>query len=101
MEKLCTDKKDGIKAENAPTREDFFGHNRKAKAKLKTLWEFLIMALDDFTLKILMVAAVVSIAIEMATSDHPEIAWIEGVAILIAVALSSGITTVNDFHKQN
>ena len=37
----------------------------------------------------------------MATSDHPEIAWIEGVAILIAIALSSGITTVNDFHKQN
>lgn len=47
-----------------------------------------------------MVAAVVSIVIEMATSDHKEIAWIEGVAILIAIALSSGITTINDYNKQ-
>ncbi len=33
----------------------------------------------------------------MITSDHKEIAWIEGVAIIVAVALSSGITTANDY----
>jgi hypothetical protein len=33
------------------------------------------------------------------TSNHPEIAWIEGLAILIAVFLSSGLTTVNDYQK--
>lgn len=33
----------------------------------------------------------------MIVSDHKEIAWIEGVAIMIAVMISSGITTVNDY----
>ena len=37
------------------------------------------------------------IVVEMLTSDHPETAWIEGVAIIVAVMLSSGITTINDF----
>jgi len=50
-------------------------------------------------LKILIVAAIVSIIVETATSDesHRSTAWIEGFAILVAVLISSGITTVNDF----
>jgi len=48
-----------------------------------------------------MVAAVVSIIVEYVNcSDHCSIAWIEGVAILIAIAISSGITTANDYAKQ-
>jgi len=35
----------------------------------------------------------------MAVSDHPETAWIEGVAILFAVLISSGITTINNYEK--
>ena len=33
----------------------------------------------------------------MAVSDHPETASIEGVAILVAVLISSGITTANNY----
>lgn len=40
------------------------------------------------------------IVVEMITSNHPETAWIEGVAIIVAVLLSSGITTINDYQKQ-
>jgi len=29
--------------------------------------------------------------------DHRDIAWIEGFAILMAVLISSGITTTNDY----
>jgi len=83
--------------QNQASREEFFGHNRKPEAKLKTLWQIFLGAMDDFTLKILVVAALVSILVEMLTSDHREIAWIEGFAILCAVILSSGITTINDF----
>jgi len=53
--------------------------------------------LNDFTLKILIAAAIVSIVIEMATSDEREIAWIEGTAILIAVFIVSMVTAVNDY----
>ena len=50
----------------------------------------------------LIFAAFISIAVEMATADpsHRSTAWIEGVAILVAVALSSGITTVNNYQKE-
>jgi len=97
VSKLKSDRKTGIMAANRSCREEFFGNNRKAEAKLKTLLQILLQALDDFTLKILIVAAIVSIVVEMLTSDHPETAWIEGVAIIVAVALSAGITTINDF----
>jgi len=66
-------------------------------SKMESLWEIFLGALDDFTLKILLVAAVVSIIVETITSDHKDIAWIEGFAILVAVFLSSGITTINDY----
>lgn len=44
-------------------------------------------------------AAVVSIVVEVvvADDDKKNLAWIEGFAILMAVAISSGITTVNDY----
>ncbi len=52
-------------------------------------------------LKVLIVAAVISIVIEMVFSDHREIAWMEGAAILIAVAVVSVVTAVNDYKKES
>ena len=55
--------------------------------------------MDDFTLKILIVASIVSIIVETITSepDHRNAAWIEGFAIMVAVSISAGITSVNDY----
>jgi magnesium-transporting ATPase (P-type) len=100
LEKLKTDKNKGIVSAHKDIRESYFGTNQKKKSKLKSLWEFFMEALNDFTLKILMVAAVVSIVVEMIHSERKELAWIEGCAISIAVLLSSGITTINDYNKQ-
>ena len=65
--------------------------------------------MDDMTLKILVVASIVSISkflfyfkvVEMLTADesHRSTAWIEGFAIMVAVGISSGITTINDYEK--
>lgn len=59
-------------------------------------------ALTDFTLRILIVASVVSIAIEVGTADdsHRSTAWIEGFAVLVAVAISALVTSVNDYQKE-
>jgi hypothetical protein len=48
-----------------------------------------------------MVASVVSLAIEVGTADdqHRPTAWIEGVAVLIAVFISATVTSVNDYQK--
>ena len=62
-------------------------------------------ALDDLTLKILIVAAIISIGklslyvvVEtIEEKEHREIAWIDGFAILIAVFIASIITCVNNY----
>ena len=52
-------------------------------------------------LKILIVAAVISIAISMVFEEDKSLAWIEGAAILAAVAVVSLVTAVNDYKKES
>lgn len=61
------------------------------------MWE----AFDDLILKILFVAGIVSIGLNTwAEEEHREIAWIEGFAILVAVALVVTVTAVNNLKKE-
>jgi len=59
------------------------------------------MALDDLMLKVLIVAAIISIVVSMIfESGHREIAWVEGAAILAAVFVVSFVTAWNDYKKE-
>jgi len=62
----------------------------------------LLGALDDFMLKILIVCATFSIAVDMsfATPEERSHAWVEGTAILIAVAVVSLVTAWSDYKKE-
>jgi len=66
----------------------------------------ILEALDDFMLKLLIVCACFSIIVEMsfASSDEDpsklKTAWIEGFAILSAVACVSFVTAWSDFKKE-
>lgn len=53
-------------------------------------------------MRILIVASIVSIAIEVGTAEPEErkIAWIEGVAVMMAVMISATVTAVNDYQKE-
>ena len=64
-------------------------------------FSLLVDALGDFTLRVLMVCAVVAIAVEVGTSSASErpIAWIDGFAILLAVIVSSTVQAFNDYQK--
>ncbi|KRX11210.1 P-type ATPase, cytoplasmic domain N [Pseudocohnilembus persalinus] len=83
-------------------RERAFSSNRKKIAPPKGFCKLLFDALNDFTLKILIVAAIVSIIIEVSTSESHERAysWIEGFAILVAVMVCSLVTAINDYQKE-
>lgn len=83
-------------------RKIAFSSNRKEISPPKPFCTLLLEALNDFTLKILIVAAIVSIIIEVATSDSHERAysWIEGFAILVAVMVCSLVTAINDYQKE-
>ena len=52
-------------------------------------------------MRILLVAAVLSIAIEVgtATPDKRATAWIEGFAVLVAVFICASVSAVNDYQK--
>lgn len=82
-------------------REAQYGSNYKAPPEKKPFCSFFAAAMDDFMLKILLVAAVVSIVIDMslADADHRKLAWIEGFAILMAVFVVSSVGAYNDWAK--
>lgn len=75
-----------------------FGSNKKAEIESLTFVQLMLQALNDFTLKILMVAAVFSIGLSTATAEesHRSTAWIEGFSMIIAVLIVSMVTATND-----
>lgn len=61
------------------------------------MWE----AFDDFILRVLFVAGIISIPLNTwADEDHRSIAWIEGFAILVAVFIVVIVTALNDLKKE-
>ena len=72
----------------------------------------MLAALDDFMLKLLLICAMVSVAVEVAFAE-PElrshgkliilltnIAWIEGTAMFIAVIVVAFVGSYNDYQKE-
>mmetsp|Transcript_41844 Transcript_41844/g.48346 ORF Transcript_41844/g.48346 Transcript_41844/m.48346 type:complete len:138 (+) Transcript_41844:298-711(+) len=58
--------------------------------------------MNDFMLKLLIVAAFISIIVSMifATEDERSLAWVEGSAILVAVLVVTSVTAWNDYKKE-
>lgn len=53
-------------------------------------------------MRVLLIASIASIAIEVATADdeHRHLAWIEGFAIFIAVLVCTNVAAMNDYSKE-
>ncbi|KAF9420076.1 hypothetical protein BGZ94_009223 [Podila epigama] len=101
-------------------RETHFGRNVLPQRRQKNIFELMWMALQDKILILLLIAAVVSIALgiyedfgmehelkprynqnyELVESVHAKISWVEGVAILAAVAIVVLVGSINDFQKE-
>lgn len=99
---MDTDQKNGINSSSSPSREQQFGHNRKEKIKTKSFWHLAFDVIkDDLIMKILIVAGIASIIINVAMEDEERsTAWIEGFAILLAVAIVVMVTAFNDLKKE-
>eukprot|EP00343_Euplotes_focardii_P007905 CAMPEP_0205819478 /NCGR_PEP_ID=MMETSP0206-20130828/1867_1 /ASSEMBLY_ACC=CAM_ASM_000279 /TAXON_ID=36767 /ORGANISM="Euplotes focardii, Strain TN1" /LENGTH=1118 /DNA_ID=CAMNT_0053113125 /DNA_START=29 /DNA_END=3385 /DNA_ORIENTATION=+ len=100
-EKLHSDPRNGIIPNDLDERDEAFGSNKKEPSKRNSFCKLFLMALDDFMLKVLIVAAVISLIVSMIfEEDHREIAWVEGAAILVAVFVVSFVTAFNDYKKE-
>lgn len=100
--KLKANTKTGISTVSLPSRTEFFGNNWREPIKAKSFCKIFLEALDDFMLKVLIVAATGSLAFEYigADSDHYSTAWFDGAAIYLAVLIVSGFGAIVDWRKE-
>ena len=126
-EKLHVDTKVGLTqreaADNFTERRAYFGKNTYKQPKGKTFFQLWVEALNDLTMIILIVSAIVSIILAFAVpkniggevschvdgsgssqtaeeDDDSAVEGIEGFAILIAVIIVSTVTAGNNYSKE-
>ena len=101
LEALNVDPKKGIYVNSLTAREARFGTHYKPPPTRTSFFALLLGALDDFMLKILLVCAALSMLVDGLFNHGSETPWwIEGVAILSAVAVVSIVTAVSDYQKE-
>jgi magnesium-transporting ATPase (P-type) len=98
---LVTDTDEGILPSSVEDRRHRFGSNKKEKPPLVKWWRLFIDALGDTTLLILIGCSVISIIVNLifAPSEEKAFAWVEGLAILIAVLVCALVASTNDHQK--
>ena len=98
---LQTDLKSGLNSSDVDRNREAFGANRFKEVPTKTFLSILLEALKDPTLILLMFAATISTVLGAAIKEERENnAWVEGVAIWVAVILVSMVGSVNDYQKE-
>ena len=98
---LQTDLKSGLNSADVDRNREAFGANRFKEVPTKTFLSILLEALKDPTLILLMFAATISTVLGAAIKEERENnAWVEGVAIWVAVILVSMVGSVNDYQKE-
>ncbi|CAL5870662.1 uncharacterized protein PFLUO_LOCUS4902 [Penicillium psychrofluorescens] len=99
----------GTNKEKAPERfsdrRRIYGDNRLPERKLKSIWELAWIAYNDKVLILLTIAAVVSLAVGIPQSIHPQngepgVEWVEGLAIIIAIVVVVVVGAANDWQKE-
>jgi Ca2+ transporting ATPase len=104
MKALDTNLKDGISALSLDIRTEVFGTHEKPRPTATGFCAMVLAALDDLMLKVLIVCAFFSIVVDCGFNwNKPEklkTAWIEGFAILMAVAIVSLFSAASDNKKE-
>jgi Ca2+-transporting ATPase len=88
-------------------RKRVFHDNKLPTKKLRSIFQLMWMAYNDFVLFFLTAAAAVSLAVGFyqafgtpRTPSNPPIEWVEGVAILTAIVIIVVVGSVNDWKKE-
>ena len=80
-------------------RKSRFGSNVLPMAEIKTLWSLILECFSDPMLKVLLVAAFVSLVIGV-VNDGWESGWIDGSSIFFAVFIITSVTAGNNYAKE-
>lgn len=75
-----------------------YGNNDPIVKEPKTLWEMIMATFEDQTIQILCFAAIASLVLGI-LSHGLKSGWLEGVSIILAVVIISGVTAGNEYMK--
>ncbi|KAI3382101.1 hypothetical protein SNEBB_009653 [Seison nebaliae] len=105
---LNSDARRGINATDINEREEVYGRNEIPPKPPKTFFELVWEAIQDVTLIILIICAIISLGLSFYHepdkgahgNEEMNVEWIEGVAILGAVIVVVLVTAFNDWSKE-
>lgn len=99
--KLRVNLKEGLSSDAVELHRSTFGANTVKEIPPRSFWSILWETLKDPTLILLMAAATISTALGAGVKEErEENAWVEGVAIWVAVILVSLVGSLNDYQKE-
>ena len=100
LSELKTDPEVGITDSNLNEREDAFGSNRVFVEPVPPFCHYVWEALKDLMVRILILAAIVSIVLGCTFSEDPKKDWVDGVSIVIAVLIVVLVGSITDYQKE-
>ena len=98
LEKLQTSIQKGI--QSTDFREEEFGSNKIFIEPVSPFCTFVLNALEDLMIRILIVAAIIQIVLGTTLSDNPKTDWIDGVSIVVAVIIVVLVGSITDYKKE-
>ena len=98
LSELKTDIEKGITSLEG--REEIFGSNKVFTEPVRHFCSFVWDALGDLMVRILIVAAIVSIVLGVAFSEDKSKDWIDGVSIVVAVLVVVLVGSITDYQKE-
>lgn len=97
-QKVCVSLNDGVSEKDLSRRQDVYGFNQFVEKPSRSFWTFVWEALQDLTLIILMICAVVSVVVGLATEGWPR-GMYDGVGIILSVFLVVAVTAISDYRQ--
>ncbi|XP_059310313.1 calcium-transporting ATPase 4, plasma membrane-type [Lycium ferocissimum] len=89
---------EGVKSSDVPVRQNIYGSNKFTEKPFRSFWRFVWDALHDLTLIILIVCAIVSIGVGLATEGWPKGTY-DGLGILLSIVLVVMVTAISDYRQ--
>ncbi|GAV76175.1 E1-E2_ATPase domain-containing protein/Cation_ATPase_C domain-containing protein/Cation_ATPase_N domain-containing protein/Hydrolase domain-containing protein/CaATP_NAI domain-containing protein [Cephalotus follicularis] len=89
---------DGVASSDINLRQNVYGFNKFSEKPSRTFWMFVWEALQDLTLIILMICAVVSIGVGIGTEGWPK-GMYDGLGILLSIFLVVMVTAISDYKQ--
>ena len=98
LEELKTDPEIGIQSFEG--REEAFGSNKVFVEPVPPFCHYVWEALKDLMVRILILAAIVSIVLGCTFSEDPSKDWVDGVSIVVAVLIVVLVGSITDYQKE-